>query len=291
MTKDTGAAPAKVNFTLHVTGRRAGGYHTLDSLVGFAGFGDHVSAVAATEVTLEIGGPFAAGLPTDSGNIVVKAAQMLREARGVTLGARIKLTKALPHAAGLGSGSADAAAVLRVLAKLWGVAPFAPGDPEVAELGADVPVCLQAPHAARMSGIGEVLSPVPRLPQMGLILVNPKIEVPTAKVFAALESHANPAMDEMPEGLDLDGFCAWLAAQRNDLQPAAEAIEPEIARVLQRLRRIPQVKTAFMSGSGATCVGITRDVAQARVAARGLQIAEMGWWVAPAPLLTGTALA
>lgn len=286
MPLDKGLAPAKINLALHVTGVRAGGYHLLDSIVAFAGVGDQLTALPAAELSLEVTGPFSRGVPSDETNSVMRAARMLQEARGVAQGAKLKLTKTLPHAAGIGSGSSDAAATLRLLSQIWGVENFAPNDPEVLELGADVPVCLHAPEPARMRGIGEVLEPLPALPACGLVLVNPGVEVPTGRVFDKLERSDNAGMDELPEALDYPGFVEWLASQRNDLQAPAEAIAPEIARALKRLRAMPGVDLALMSGSGATCIGLTRDMGRARQVARAIQLSEMGWWVAPAPLLS-----
>lgn len=286
MPLDKGLAPAKINLALHVTGVRAGGYHLLDSIVAFAGVGDQLTALPASELSLEVTGPFSRGVPADETNSVLRAARMLQEARGVAQGAKLKLTKTLPHAAGIGSGSSDAAATLRLLSQIWGVENFAPNDPEVLELGADVPVCLHAPEPARMRGIGEVLEPLPALPACGLVLVNPGVEVPTGRVFDKLERSDNAGMDELPEALDYPGFVEWLSAQRNDLQAPAEAIAPEIARALKRLRAMPGVDLALMSGSGATCIGLTRDMGRARQVARAIQLSEMGWWVAPAPLLS-----
>ncbi len=283
---EKGLAPAKINLALHVTGLRAGGYHMLDSLVVFAGVGDQVTALPAADLTLEVNGPFAIGVPVDGTNSVLRAARALQKARGVTQGAKIKLTKTLPHAAGIGSGSSDAAATLRLLSQFWSVENFAPNDPEVLELGADVPVCLQAPSPARMTGIGEVLTPVPALPGCGLVLVNPGVEVPTGDVFGKLERKDHAPMSAVPTGLDFAGFLDWMKAQRNDLQAPAEAMAPEIGRALNRLRRMPGVDLAMMSGSGATCIGITRDMGKARQVARAIQLSEMGWWVAPAPLLS-----
>lgn len=286
MPLDKGLAPAKINLALHVTGVRAGGYHLLDSIVAFAGVGDQLTALPASELSLEVTGPFSRGVPADETNSVLRAARMLQEARGVAQGAKLKLTKTLPHAAGIGSGSSDAAATLRLLSQIWGVENFAPNDPEVLELGADVPVCLHAPEPARMRGIGEVLEPLPALPACGLVLVNPGVEVPTGRVFDKLERSDNAGMDELPDALEYPGFVEWLAAQRNDLQAPAEAIAPEIARALKRLRAMPGVDLALMSGSGATCIGLTRDMGRARQVARAIQLSEMGWWVAPAPLLS-----
>ncbi len=282
---DAGLAPAKVNLTLHVTGRRADGYHLLDSLVVFAGVGDQLSATLATSLSLTVSGPFAAGVPTDGRNLVLRAAEALRQARGVGMGAQIRLTKALPHAAGLGSGSSDAATALSMLADLWGVAPLAADDPAVLALGADVPVCRRAPVPVRMQGIGEVLSPVPSLPSCGMVLINPGVAVPTADVFAALATPDNAEMEAMPKIREFSAFCTWLNRQRNDLSAPAETIAPEIGRALTLLRRMPAVGAAVMSGSGATCVGLVPDMGAARQVARAIQVAEMGWWVAPAPML------
>ncbi len=282
---DKGFAPAKVNLALHVTGRGSDGYHRLDSLVVFAGTGDQVSAVPARDLSLTVGGPFAPGVPTGAENLVLRAARALRDARGVERGAAIRLMKNLPHAAGIGSGSSDAAAAIRLLAGLWGVEPFAPSDPEVLALGSDVPVCLHAPSPMRMRGRGEVMERAPRLPPVGLVLVNPGVQLPTRDVFARLERRDNGDLPPLPEGAGPEDLVAWLAEARNDLQAPAEALAPPVAKALELLRRTPGVLAAVMSGSGATCVGVTRDVGLARRAARTIQVAAQSWWVAPAPLL------
>ena len=283
---DKGFAPAKVNLSLHVTGQRADGYHLLDSLVVFAGVGDQLTATAAQELTLTVSGPFAMGVPVDDTNLVIRAAKMLQDSRGVRTGAAIKLVKNLPHAAGIGSGSSDAAAALRLLPDLWNVAPLRGVHPGVRALGADVPVCLHAPVPVRMRGVGEQLTPLPPLPACGMVLVNPRVEVPTPAVFAALTARDNPPMDAPKSDLTLADFVGWLGHQRNDLQPAAESIAPAVTLALTRLRRTPGVLFAVMSGSGTTCVGITKDMAAARSAARAIQIAEMSWWVVPAAMLS-----
>lgn len=283
--KALGFAPAKVNLTLHVTGRRADGYHTLDSLTVFAGLGDQITATPADRLSLEVDGPFAHGVPGDDSNLVLRAARALQQARGTSRGASLRLCKALPHAAGLGSGSADAAATLRLLASLWNVAPLAPENPAVLALGADVPVCLAGAAPRLMSGIGEVLRSPPALPEAALVLVNPRVAVPTAAVFKALTRRDNPAMTPLAPGHDLGSFVGWLNAGRNDLEQSAIALAPEIGRALTLLRRIPGVLFARMSGSGATCVALTRDMGTARQVARSVQLHQMNWWVAPAPLL------
>ncbi len=278
-------APAKVNLTLHVTGRRDDGYHLLDSLVVFAGVCDQLSATSCPDMRISVSGPFSPGVPNDDSNLMMRAAIALQRVRGVKLGAALTLEKHLPHAAGIGSGSSDAALTLAMLAELWGVPPLPADAPEVVALGADVPVCLQAPAPTRMTGIGETLSDVPRLPDCALVLVRPPVEVPTAAVFQALTSRYGSGMDDLPQGLDYDGFARWLAAQRNDLQAPAESIAPAITQAIAALRALPVVSFAGMSGSGATCYGLVKDMATARQVARRMQIAHMNWWVAPAAVL------
>jgi 4-diphosphocytidyl-2-C-methyl-D-erythritol kinase len=136
-----------------------------------------------------------------------------------------------------------------------------------------------------MQGVGEILRPLPALPSCGMVLVNPRVEVATPAVFKALAVKANPPMEDMPSDLTLPQFVQWMGQARNDLGPPAESIAPEVTAVLARLRRTPGVLFAVMSGSGATCVGITKDMAAARSAARAIQLNEMGWWVVPAAML------
>ena len=279
-------APAKVNLTLHVTGQRDDGYHLLDSLVVFTDAGDIVTATHSDSLTLTVTGPFADGVPTDGTNLILRAAETLRRVRGVTKGATISVEKHLPNAAGLGGGSSDAAATLKLLAELWDVVPLQAASPEVTLLGADVPVCMRAPAPTRMTGIGDLLAPVSKLPNCALVLVNPKIAVPTRSVFDGLASKHNAVMERLPNSLDFDGFASWLAAQRNDLQPPAIKSAAAIQSVLDRLNRIPTVAFAGMSGSGATCFGLTKNMADARHVARVIQVAEMGWWVTPAEILS-----
>ncbi len=279
------SAPAKVNLTLHVTGQRDDGYHLLDSLVVFADVADQISASVAPDLRMTVSGPFSIGVPTDHSNLIMRAAEALRTARGVTKGAALTLEKHLPHAAGIGSGSSDAAATLAMLAELWQVAPLPPTAPKVVALGADVPVCVGAPRPVRMSGIGDVLSPVAGLPDCALVLVRPPVEVPTGPVFQGLATKDGSPMSAMPEGLDYDAFVRWLIAQRNDLQPPAEAAAPEITEAIAKLKSLPAVSLARMSGSGATCFALVKDMATARHVARIVQVAKMDWWVAPAAVL------
>ena len=269
-----GFAPAKVNLSLHVVGLTDGGLHRLDSLVAFADIGDRLTATAATDASLTVTGPMASGVPTDDSNLVLKAAHWI----GVP--ARFTLDKHLPAAAGIGGGSSDAAAALRLLSKLSGK----PVPPGAEALGADVPVCL-APRATRMRGIGERLDPVD-LPPLPALLVNPGIAVPTGAVFSALATKDNPPMPSPPPaGLTVTQAIGWIAAQRNDLQAPAIALAPEIGDLLACLADLPGARLARMSGSGATCFALFDDFGSAETAASRLRARDPAWWVAPTVLL------
>ncbi|MEM9785455.1 MAG: 4-(cytidine 5'-diphospho)-2-C-methyl-D-erythritol kinase [Pseudomonadota bacterium] len=278
-------APAKVNLTLHVTGQQDDGYHLLDSLVVFADVADQLGATAAPDLRISVSGPFSTGVPTDHTNLMMRAAEALRSVRGVNKGAALTLEKHLPHAAGIGSGSSDAAVTLAMLAELWGVPSLPATAPEVLALGADLPVCLRAPRPTRMSGMGDTLSPAAKLPECALVLVRPPVEVPTAAVFKALSSKTGTPMEPLRDGLDYDGFARWLAAQRNDLRKPAEKIAPAVTEAIAKLESLPAVSVAGMSGSGATCFGLVKDMAAARHVARIVQVSQMNWWVAPAAIL------
>jgi 4-diphosphocytidyl-2-C-methyl-D-erythritol kinase len=271
-------APAKVNLYLHLCGRRADGYHQLDSLVVFPGLGDRVSVAPAATLSLAVSGPFGAGLPRDAGNLVLRAAAALARAHGVTAGAAMRLSKEMPVAAGIGGGSSDAAAALALLARLWRVA--VPEGLALA-LGADVPVCCAAPRAMRMQGIGERLSPSPALPAFWLVLVNPLVPTPTGAVFAGVRDRSPPPGPAAPPG-GFAGFAdllEWLRLQRNDLEAPAGTLCPAIGEVLTALAAAgaPLVR---MSGSGATCFGIVPDKAAADALAARLSRARPDWWVA-----------
>lgn len=277
-------APAKVNLTLHVTGRRDDGYHLLDSVVVFAGVGDDLTFAPAAETGLTVDGPRAAGVPTDTTNLVLRAAAAMS---GQPVA--IRLTKRLPAAAGIGGGSSDAAAALRGLLDL-GHRPRDDLSTLALSLGADVPVCL-AGTPARMSGIGEILSPLPPLPQVWMVLVNPGVPVPTRACFAALNGRFGPPMPVIPpEGWpDTAALCDWLAAQRNDLEIPARALAPPVSDALAGLAATPGCLLARMSGSGATCFGLYAVAADADAAAHSLSAAHPAWWVAPAPVLSAPA--
>ena len=282
------AARAKINLYLHVVGRRADGYHLLDSLIAFAEFGDWLTLAAADGLELSLRGPGAAALeqslPAPEENLVLRAAEMLRRAGG-RRGAALALEKHLPTAAGIGGGSSDAAAALVGLARLWRLDIAAD---ELARLGlglgADVPACLGQPAPVFAGGIGEALAPAPRLPPAGLLLVNPGIALPTPAVFRVRAGGwSRPARFEEAPG-DAARLAGLLAERRNDLEPAAISLVPEIGRVLAALRVLPGALLARMSGSGATCFGLFASEAAARAGAAAVAARNPNWWVAPARL-------
>ncbi|MFW8595601.1 4-(cytidine 5'-diphospho)-2-C-methyl-D-erythritol kinase [Cribrihabitans neustonicus] len=274
-------APAKINLTLHVTGRRADGYHLLDSLVVFADVGDRISASPAEAQSLQVEGPMAAGVPADGSNLMLRAARLI--AGGQARGAALHLDKHLPMAAGIGGGSADAAAALKALSELWQQPMPAAGD--VLQLGADLPVCLAAPVPQRMRGTGERLDALPPLPDCGILLVNPGVAVATPAVFKALTQRGNPPMpDALPRWQSAEELAEWLGQQRNDLQAPAEALAPQISGVLAALRRT-QCLHAGMSGSGATCFALYVSRAGAQAALSQVRRARPGWWAAAGTLL------
>ena len=219
-------APAKVNLYLHVVGRRPDGYHLLDSLAVFAGVFDMVETTPSSTLTLTIGGPFGGGLAAEPDNLVLRAARHLAEAAGVPPQAALHLTKNLPVASGIGGGSADAAAALRLLAREWGIAI---PDGVAARLGADVPVCL-ASQPCRMEGIGEILTPRQPLPSCGLVLVNPGVAVATPAVFRARTGAFSPRASLPESWPDATALAATLATLSNDLQAPAEALCPRLPK-------------------------------------------------------------
>ena len=266
-------APAKVNLTLHVTGRRPDGYHLLDSLVVFASVGDRIDLSPADGLTLSVDGPEAEAAPRGPENSVLRAA--------AHVGARVNIAlwKVLPAQAGLGGGSADAAATLRALAYATGRAVDCAEVAGAEALGADVPVCLRG-LPARMSGIGEVLAGVPPLPPAWLVLVNPRVPVSTPAAFAALARRANAPMPPgLPRWTSAADLAGWLSAQRNDLQPAASRLAPAIGRALAALRQTAGCHLARMSGSGATCFGLFADRRVAEAAAARLRAHRPDWWI------------
>ena len=273
---NAGFAWAKVNLTLHVTGQRSDGYHLLDSLVVRAGVGDRIAVSPSDQLELFIDGPYGGAAPHDDRNLVVRAARLLDAGAG--RGARLHLTKNLPAAAGIGGGSADAATALRLLSAHWGL----PVPEDVARLGADVPVCLHD-TPQRMEGIGERLTPAPKLPPCCLVLINPNKSAATPEVFSRLESRANaPMPKELPALTSAPAFAAGLATQRNDLEAPAIQVVPEVAECLGSLQ---DALLARMSGSGATCFGLYETEALAQRAVTRIAAAQPDWWVTAAPML------
>jgi len=278
----TETAPAKVNLYLHLRGRRADGYHNLDSLVVFPAIADRLTGGPGQGLSLEIGGPFGSGLSGGAGlaaepdNLVLRAARALAAAHGLAPDAALRLDKHLPVASGIGGGSGDAAAALRLLSRLWGVAI---PDGLALTLGADVPVCLTAPLPRCMAGVGEQLSPAPAMPEFWMVLVNPGVAIATGAVFAAVEQREIPPGPPPPPLSDFAALTGWLSRQRNDLQPAATSICPPIAEVLVALEDAPLVR---MSGSGATCFALHGGEAEAQAQAERLHRSRPDWWVVAA---------
>jgi 4-diphosphocytidyl-2-C-methyl-D-erythritol kinase len=270
---DREPARAKVNLFLHVLGRRADGYHLLDSLVVFPDAADELRAETADCLTLEIRGPFAPALEGD--NLVLRAARALLAAGGASHGARLTLEKNLPVASGLGGGSADAAAALRLLNRVWNLGlPAAELAGIALGLGADVPVCLVG-KAARMGGIGEILGVAPVLRACGMVLVNPGVPVSTAEVFRARDSAYSEPATLPPRWADAASMAADLARLRNDLEGPALRICPAVGEALAWLQAREGCLLARMSGSGGTCFGL---FATAGAAERVASEVPAGWW-------------
>ncbi|HWA47125.1 MAG TPA: 4-(cytidine 5'-diphospho)-2-C-methyl-D-erythritol kinase, partial [Dongiaceae bacterium] len=249
-------ARAKVNLYLHVTGKRADGYHLLDSLIVFAEGGDAIEVQAAGKLDLAIDGPFAAGLENGPDNLVLRAASALQALTGSTQGAAIRLTKNLPIASGIGGGSADAAATLRALCDLWRVKPDEDALMRLAaKLGADVPVCL-AGQPSFVGGIGEEIAPATGLPKAWLLLVNPRVATPTPAVFKARRGGFSAAGRWSQPPRDFFEFARCLQECRNDLTEAAISVTPPISDVLTAIAGLPDCVLARLSGSGATCFGL-----------------------------------
>jgi 4-diphosphocytidyl-2-C-methyl-D-erythritol kinase len=266
-------APAKINLFLHVGGKRADGYHALQSLVVFAQAGDELELHRSSEPALSLRGPFADGLGTDGDNLVLKAARLLER------NANIVLTKNLPVASGIGGGSADAAAALRGLRELWNTDDSDDRLREFAAMiGSDVPVCIGS-EPTWMEGRGEVLAPVPGVPAMPMLLVNPGIAVSTAEVFRTLMIRSGAGMDRPDAFRDAPDMLGFLHATNNDLEAPAAALQPVISGVLGSIAAQEGVLLTRMSGSGATCFGLFDREEFVRRAARTISATHPGWWV------------
>jgi len=279
-------APAKVNLALHVTGRRDDGMHLIHSLVAFAGLGDTLSAAPAPADRLDVEGEFAAALAGGADNLVPRALDALRaEWPGAAADPlAVRLDKRLPVAAGLGGGSADAAAMLRLMARMAGIGPDQHLSAVAARLGADVPVCL-AGRPSEVSGIGEIVRPIGALPEAHLVLVNPRAQLSTAEVFACLERRDNPPLPALPVRFaDFSMLAEWLAATRNDLEAPATTLMPVIDAIKRTVGATQGCALARLSGSGPTVFGLYASGDAAAEAARHLQADWPEYWVAATAL-------
>jgi 4-diphosphocytidyl-2-C-methyl-D-erythritol kinase len=276
-------AAAKVNLYLHVAPPTPDGYHPIASLMAFADVGDQVSAEPDDTLSLTIDGPFGAGLSAADDNLVLRAARaLLAHAGRAEAGARLRLTKALPIAAGLGGGSSDAGAALRLLDAMLDL-NFGESRLEAvaAEIGADGAACLRG-RMLTAEGRGERLSPAPAMPPLPAVLVNPGVPSPTGAVYRAYDDSGAPGDAVRPDAPVLEtaaAAAAWLAGCRNDLEPPAVALEPRIAEALAALAASPLSLLTRMSGSGATCFALCADRASAESLANQLSAAHPGWWV------------
>ena len=283
------AAPAKVTLFLHIVGQDDAGMHLLEGMAVFPDAADRVSVRPALDLTITVAGPFADRLPPDSehagdapvDNLALRAARALRTAAGVSAGAHIHLQKHLPIAAGLGGGSADAAATLHALSRLWQIPPGAVDLPAIGlALGADVPMCLVGagrPRSNLFAGVGERLRAAPPHPACGLILVNPRQGLLTADVFGRRAGAFTASDPFFPPCEDVAAFAEALATRANDLTDAATTLCPQIPEVLAALEALPGCRLARMCGSGATCFGLFDTVTAAAAAAPALR--HPGWWV------------
>ncbi|MGR9237756.1 4-(cytidine 5'-diphospho)-2-C-methyl-D-erythritol kinase [Rhizobium leguminosarum] len=283
-------ARAKINLALHVTGQRPDGYHLLDMLVTFADHGDRLDFMRSPTDEFTLSGRFGETLAGDGGtNLVLKARDLLREAIGpLAFPVRIQLEKNLPVASGIGGGSADAAATLRGLMRLWGTSlPEEALAALALKLGADVPMCLASrPLIAR--GIGEKIEPVPELPVLAMVLANPLKGVSTPEVFRQLATKNNPALSLPPSRPLAADWLAAIAAARNDLEPPARELVPEIAVISAMLQANGALLTR-MSGSGATCFGIFATMAAAEDAAAALHDERPDWYFQATETVSGGA--
>jgi len=281
-------APAKVNLFLHLTGRKASGYHTLDSLVSFVDVGDVIIIEEAPSFSFTVTGDFASSLSVsetastgfnDHDNLVVRAARFLSDVAGKPLTVSITLEKNLPVAAGIGGGSSDAAAAVWGLVQYWGLASDAAYiKPLLERLGADVPVCYDCVPRF-MRGIGDVLLPPLDLPNIPILLINPNVACSTQDVFLHHRGQFKDDVDIPPSFEDAADLIRFLKACENDLYDAAVQCAPLIENVMTALRTQDDVLFAQMSGSGATCFALFDHMAQCRAAEKAIANANPDWWV------------
>lgn len=273
-------ANAKINLSLKVRGRQTDGYHQLESLVVFASAADRVMCGDADVLGLEISGPFAEQLADEKDNLVLEAARAFAAALGRDPTVTFELEKNLPIASGIGGGSADAAAALRAMMRLWGDPPGTI-DGIALQLGADVPVCVRK-RPSFMTGVGERLKAVPRFPEIHAVLANPGVGVSTADVFQRLKAgpvEGPDRLSQLPGVETLDRLVAWLEENGNDLEAPAMAIEPLIGTVINELETTTGCRLARMSGSGATCFALYENPFDSAEAAAALKQRHEGWWV------------
>jgi 4-diphosphocytidyl-2-C-methyl-D-erythritol kinase len=272
-------APAKINLFLHVGEKRADGFHALESLVMFARAGDTLIVEPSDGLSLALEGDFAKGLERENDNLVLRAARLLGEHAGVPACAHMALVKNLPVASGIGGGSADAAAALRGLVKLWDLKIGAEALHGIAaSLGSDIPACLYS-RPCWMEGRGERVTAIADVPQLQAVLVNPGIAVPTGKVFAALSERHGTGCDKPAGWKSAGDLLGWLSRTANDLEAPARAIAPEISDALEALGSQEGCRLARMSGSGATCFGLFADNRAADAAEAHLKSRHPNWWV------------
>ncbi|MFT6581371.1 MAG: 4-diphosphocytidyl-2-C-methyl-D-erythritol kinase [Alphaproteobacteria bacterium] len=271
------SAPAKINLYLTITGRRADGLHLIDSLVAFTTLGDALAITPGEPLNVTSTGAFAANMPLPYNNLVYLAAQRLADEAGVSARADIAITKNLPIAAGIGGGSSDAAATLRTLADVWGISPSDADLNKIGlSLGSDLPVCILG-ETSYAGGIGEELTPGPKLPNAGILLVNPGVALVTSSVYGARKGGFSPVnrFKNAPE--NAADLAAMLEDRENDLTSPAIRLCPVIRDVLSVLNKTPGCHIGRMTGSGATCFGIFDDLAAATAAKES--VARDGWWV------------
>ncbi|MEN3951150.1 4-(cytidine 5'-diphospho)-2-C-methyl-D-erythritol kinase [Iodidimonas sp. SYSU 1G8] len=281
---------AKLNLYLHVTRIRDDGYHELDSLFVFTDIGDRLSVEPADTLSLALDGPFAGDIPASDDNLVLRAARALSDIAGpARQGALIRLTKNLPVASGIGGGSADAAAALRLLNRVWGLGLLPPALERIGEgLGADIPACVRS-IPTQVSGIGEILTDAAPLPPCWVVLVNPGVAVATPAVFRRFDADVTAfrAPAPLPAADRASALAGALRERHNDLQPPAIALAPVILDVLAALETQDGCLMARMSGSGATCFGLFPDSSSAARAAGILGARNALWWTAHGVLRSG----
>lgn len=279
------AAAAKINLSLHVVGRRADGYHQLDSLIGFTDVVDILTLRNSDDLRLTVSGPESETIECDDRNLVVRAAQLVQSHLGVSNGVDMVLEKNIPVAAGLGGGSADAAAAVSGCLTLWGTSKSELlSDPILAsKLGADVPVCRYG-RAAQISGIGETITPVLNWPAAWLVLVNPRVPLSTAAVFQHFDGPFSSAGPQGFKGSNYAGFVTFLASLENTLTAPAVDLAPVIQDVLEEIAALPKCDLARMSGSGPTCFGLFESPESAQAASKALASTRPDWWVRPSAL-------